>query len=84
MPSLVRYIAQTIGGIRQYSGFQSSLVHLWGDPNSKMAGLEGVLLGMGKLWFLTCWRPRSRISVFWCLISNIYTSLVDIERIIDD
>ena len=26
----------------------SSLVNLWGDPNSKMAGLQGVLLGMGK------------------------------------
>lgn len=27
----------------------SNIVDSWGDPNSKMAGLEKVLLGMGTL-----------------------------------
>jgi hypothetical protein len=36
-------------GLRRFGGFQSSLVHIWGDPiASKMAGLEKVLLGMGE------------------------------------
>lgn len=29
-------------------GFASQLVKQWGDPNSKMAGLEGALLGAGN------------------------------------
>ena len=29
-------------------GFASNLVHQWGDPSSKMAGLEGSILGAGN------------------------------------
>jgi hypothetical protein len=43
-----RQVSKKLGGLRQFGGFQSSLVNIWGDPSSKMAGLEKVLLGMGK------------------------------------
>lgn len=48
--SFSRAVSKKLGGLRQFGGFQSSLVHIWGDPiASKMAGLEKVLLGMGAL-----------------------------------
>ena len=46
--SFIRQISKRLGAVRQFGGFQSSLVHIWGDPNSKMTGLQGVLLGMGE------------------------------------
>lgn len=47
--SFFRQVSKKLGSLRQFGGFQSSLVNTWGDPiASKMAGLESVLLGMGN------------------------------------
>lgn len=51
--SFFRQVSKKLGSLRQFGGFQSSLVNTWGDPiASKMAGLESVLLGMGALTYI--------------------------------
>jgi hypothetical protein len=51
--SFFRQVSKKLSNLRQFGGFQSSLVNIWGDPKaSKMAGLQGVLLGMGALTYI--------------------------------
>jgi len=98
--SFFRHVSKKLGKLRQFRGFQSSLVNVWGDPKaSKMAGLQGVLLGMGALIFILCDKICKAALYSTCchnsgeghslliLISSIFcvagNPLLDISAVVD-
>ena len=52
-----------LGSIRKLGGFYSALVKEFGDPKSKMSGLQGVLLGMGTLMIVSDVRSCKMMAV---------------------
>lgn len=90
--SVLRAISRRLGGVRQ-GGFYSALVKEFGDPTSKMAGLSGVLLGMGeRRWNRRIWVDYSSDGAIASQFTNLiytYTAnfagnpLLDITAVVD-